>query len=94
MANKKLEDLNLTSDELSRLNKAFKDEKFCKMFAEYAEEISDPENRRRYEEEIALLERDRGMDVKFIQPEPGYVLKTATIPGNVKAFINICKTLA
>jgi len=51
------------------------------LLREYAEEISDPENRKRYEDEIAQLEHDRGMDVKFINPTPGHVLKTS-IDGN------------
>ena len=46
------------------------------MFKEYAQEISKPENRKRYEEELAMLEKERGMDVKFIDPKPGHVLKT------------------
>ena len=91
MSGKKLEDLKLTQEEISRLEKAFKDESFRKLFAEYAEEISDPENRKKYEEEIEMLENERGMDVKFVKPEPGYVLKTATVSDNIKAFVNICK---
>nr|KAG5711879.1 hypothetical protein BaRGS_026320 [Batillaria attramentaria] len=86
----KLRDLNLSQDEIKRLGEALKDEKFRELFREYAEEISDPENRRRYEEEIAQLERERGMDVTFIKPEPGYVLKTS-VDGETKAFINISK---
>ncbi|KAK7103653.1 protein kintoun-like [Littorina saxatilis] len=92
MASKtKLEDLNLSGDEIKRLGDALKDEKFREMLREYAEEISDPENRRRYEEEIAEMERERGMDVTFIKPEPGYVLKTS-VNGDKKAFINISKS--
>ncbi|XP_070576673.1 protein kintoun-like [Ptychodera flava] len=84
-----LKDLQITKDEMERLSKAFKDEEFRKLFREYAEEISDPENRRKYEEEIKQMENDRGMDVKFIHPEPCYVLKTS-VDGEKKAFINIC----
>ncbi|KAL3872690.1 hypothetical protein ACJMK2_035900 [Sinanodonta woodiana] len=92
MASKRdgLEDLNLTQDEIQKFEKAFKDEKFRQLFIEYAEEISNPENKKRYEEEITLLEQERGMDVEFIHPEPGHVLKT-TADGKQKAFINICK---
>ena len=86
----KLENLNLSSEELSRFSKALKDEEFRKLFVEYANEISDPENRKRYEEEIAQMERERGMDVKFVHPQPGYVMKT-TVDGQTKAFINIAK---
>ena len=36
---------------------------------EYAQEISDPVNRQRYEEEITQMERERGQDVKFLHPK-------------------------
>lgn len=90
MASKTFEDLDLSQEEIKRIETALKDEKFRKMFVEYAEEISNPENRKRYEEEIAMLERERGMDVEFINPTPGHVLKT-TVDGGKKAFINICQ---
>lgn len=41
-------DLNLTSDEITKLKKAFKDPEFQKLFREYAEEISDPANKKKY----------------------------------------------
>ena len=88
-SSKTFEDLDLSREEIKRIETALKDEKFRKMFVEYAEEISNPENRRIYEEEIAMLENERGMDVQFVNPEPGHVLKT-TVTGGKKAFINIC----
>jgi dynein assembly factor 2 len=88
-SSKTFEDLDLSREEIKRIETALKDEKFRKMFIEYAEEISNPENRRIYEEEIAMLENERGMDVQFVNPEPGHVLKTA-VTGGKKAFINIC----
>ena len=87
---KKWEDLDISNDEAKRLCDAFKNDEFRKMFMEYAEELQDPENRKRYEEELAMLEAEKGMDVKFVHPEPGYVMKT-TVDGDTKAFINICK---
>ena len=90
MASKKnFEDLDLSQEEIKRISEALKDEKFRKMFVEYAEEISNPENRKRYEEEIAMMEQERGMDVQFVHPQPGYVLKTI-VDGEKKAFVNIC----
>ena len=85
-----LDGLDLSQDEVKRLGNALKDENFRKMLIEYAEEISDPENKRKAEEEIAMMEQERGMNVQFIHPEPGYVLKTA-VDGTMKAFINICQ---
>lgn len=64
-------DMDITKDEVDRIGKALKDEQFRKMFLEYAEEISDPKNRETYEQEIAQMEADRGMDVQFIHPKPG-----------------------
>ncbi|KAF7256397.1 hypothetical protein EG68_06490 [Paragonimus skrjabini miyazakii] len=73
-------EMNLTNDEVLRLKKAFGDPEFRKLFKEYADEISDPQNRKRYEEEICLMERERGMDVEFINPMPGHCLKTRHWP--------------
>ncbi|XP_033647189.1 protein kintoun-like [Asterias rubens] len=84
-------DLDVTKDEVERITKALKDEKFRQLFFEYAQEISDPENRKKYEEEIAQLERNRGSDVVFVNPEPGYVIKT-NVDGEKKAFINVCQS--
>ena len=86
----KLEDLNITHEELEKLTEALKQDEFKKLFFEYVEEISSSENRERYESEIRQLENERGMDVKFINTEPGYVIKT-TVGGETKAFINVCK---
>ena len=86
---KTFEDLDLSQEEIKRIGEALKDEKFRKLFVEYAEELANPENRKRYEEEIAMLENERGMNVQFVNPQPGHVLKT-TVDGSKKAFINIC----
>ncbi|ESO06667.1 hypothetical protein HELRODRAFT_64915, partial [Helobdella robusta] len=86
------QEFDLTMEECERLKKAFKDEEFRKMFAEYAEEIANPENKAIYEEEIRQMEQERGMDIKFVNPEPGHVLKTV-LNGSTKAFINICKNV-
>jgi dynein assembly factor 2 len=88
----KIEDMDITPDELNRFTEAFKKEEFRKLFAEYAEEISNPENRRIYEKELEQLENERGVDVTFIHPEPGFVIKT-TQNGDQKCFINICKNV-
>ena len=84
----KLKDLNLTNDELKRFSDAFKNDEFRKLFIEYAEELNDPNNRELYEKEIRTVEEQRGSDVTFVHPKPGYVLKT-TINGKTKCFINI-----
>ncbi|XP_019471692.1 protein kintoun [Meleagris gallopavo] len=73
----RLEELELSSEEAERLQRAFRDERFRALFAEYAAELADPEQRRLYEEEVTALERERGVEVRFIHPTPGYVLRTS-----------------
>ncbi|XP_049595353.1 protein kintoun [Syngnathus scovelli] len=85
----KLKELNMTGDEIKRLTKAFKDEKFREMLNDYAQEIADPENRRIYEEEIAILEKERGNTIEFIHPKPFRALRTS-VNCKQKCYINIC----
>ncbi|XP_069805937.1 protein kintoun [Dendropsophus ebraccatus] len=85
----KLEEMNVTSEELQRFKVAFQDARFRELFSQYAEEISDPENRRRYEQEITEMERERGMDVQFIHPKPGHVLQTS-VNGQQTCYLNVC----
>ncbi|KAL4613100.1 protein kintoun [Arapaima gigas] len=85
----KLAELELTAEEVARLSRAFKDERFRELLREYTDEIARPENRRRYEEEIRQLELERGVDVTFIHPSPYRVLKTS-VDGKQKCFINVC----
>lgn len=82
--------LDITHDELTRFSNAFKSDEFRKLFADYCNEITDPENRRVYEAELTQLEAERGIEIKFINPEPGFVIKT-TVDGKQKVFINVAK---
>ncbi|XP_003471849.2 protein kintoun [Cavia porcellus] len=84
-----LENLDLSREEVQRLTSAFQDPEFRRMFSEYAQEITDPENRRRYEAEITALERERGVEVRFVHPEPGYVLRTS-LDGASRCYVNVC----
>lgn len=84
----KLKDLDLSRDEVDRLGAALKKPEFRQLLADYVHEVQDPANRKLYEEEITQLERDRGMEVTFINPAPGYVIKTSD--GTRKCFINVC----
>ncbi|XP_004408072.1 PREDICTED: protein kintoun isoform X1 [Odobenus rosmarus divergens] len=88
-ASSPLEDLDLSGEEVQRLTSAFQDPEFRRMFTEYAEELTDPENRRRYEAEITALERERGVDVRFVHPQPGHVLRTS-LDGARRCFVNVC----
>jgi len=82
--------IDLTKNEISRIEKALKDEEFVKLLGDYANEINDPENKKRYEAEITQMEKERGMSVIFINPKPGYVIKTKNLSCGTKVFINIC----
>ncbi|XP_075220239.1 PIH1 domain-containing protein Nop17-like [Lycorma delicatula] len=86
---KSFEDLEITKDELNQIGDALKKEEFRKLLHDYVDEITDPENQKLFEKEITELERERGNDVTFIHPSPGYVIKTS-IDGEKKAFINVC----
>lgn len=88
MSLKDWEKMDISSDEVNRIGEALKSEDFRKMFVEYCEEITDPENRKLYEKEITQLERERGVSVTFVNPQPGYVIKTCS-DGVTKTFINV-----
>lgn len=79
----------LSRDEFRNITQCLGNEEFRKLFAEYCQELKDPENRKQYEEELKLMEAERGYDVKFIKPLPGYVIKTV-VDGKTKAFVNVC----
>ncbi|XP_061387559.1 protein kintoun [Musca vetustissima] len=81
---------DITKDEFERISEALKKEEFRKLFLDYIEEIQDPENLRRYEEEIKQIEAERGVDVTFVHPHPGFVIKTSQ-NGEQKCFINCAK---
>lgn len=85
----RLKELNLSRDEVNRIGEALKNDEFKKLLADYVEEIQDPKNRQIYEDEVKEIERERGQEVTFLHPTPGYVIKTS-INGTQKGFINVC----
>ncbi|XP_050541917.1 protein kintoun-like [Daktulosphaira vitifoliae] len=86
-----LEDLEITKQELDNIGEALKKEEFRKLLCEYVDEISDPKNQALYEKEITQYELERGIQVTFIRPCAGYVIKTSS-NGTKKVFINICSS--
>ncbi|KAL6261750.1 hypothetical protein P5V15_006839 [Pogonomyrmex californicus] len=84
------EDFDVSREELKNIADCLKKEEFRKLLIEYAEEVADPDNRKLYEKEITQLEKERGVDVTFVNPEPGYVIKTS-VNGDRKCFLNISK---
>lgn len=87
---KRIEELNISRDEINNIGQALQKEEFRKLFVEYCEEVTNPDNKKQYQLELTELERQRGVDVTFINPEPSFVVKTS-IDGDRKAFINICR---
>lgn len=84
------EELQVTKDELQSIADAMKKPEFRKILTEYANEMNDPSIRRQHQEELTQFEKQRGYDVTFINPEPGYVIKTS-VEGKLKCFINVGK---
>ncbi|XP_037953295.1 protein kintoun [Teleopsis dalmanni] len=82
--------INITKQEFDLISDAFKKEEFRKLFFDYCEEIQDPENRKIYEKEITQFEAERGVNITFVNPEPGFVVKTS-VDGKLKCFINIAQ---
>jgi len=85
----KKEDFEMSRTEVEQLKNAFKDQKFRQLLSDYVDEVRDPENQLLYQREMTELEKQRGNMVHFINPVPGYVLKSS-IDGETKAFINVC----
>lgn len=83
--------LNITHEELSRFSEAFKSEEFRKLFANYCKEITDPDNRQVYEEELKKLEAERGIEATFVRPKPGFVLRANT-KEEQEVFINVAQS--
>ncbi|KAJ3087123.1 Protein kintoun [Quaeritorhiza haematococci] len=77
MGNRNQDDkFEMTQDEVQRFQAAFKEKEFRDLFADYLKELTDPENRKRYEEEILKLEAEKGISARFLKPEPKHVIKT------------------
>ncbi|XP_055918989.1 protein kintoun [Eupeodes corollae] len=88
--NTNLDNLDITREEFDKLSIALHKEEFRKLFLDYCEEIQDPKNRKQYEDEIKQLEAERGVDVTFLNPEPGFVVETS-VNGDSKCYLNIAK---
>ena len=69
-------DIKITQEEMQRLTESLKNEEFKSLFLDYVKEISDPENRKLYEEELRALEAEQGNDVTFVNPEAHFVVKS------------------
>ncbi|CAG9312296.1 unnamed protein product [Blepharisma stoltei] len=88
-------DINLSKDELDRLNNALKKPEFVTLLNEYVDEISDPKNRKEYEDYLKQLEGNGELPNGrvLIRPGPGFCIKTSlkSKGRTIKGFINICR---
>uniref|UniRef100_A0A182N9M6 Protein kintoun n=1 Tax=Anopheles dirus TaxID=7168 RepID=A0A182N9M6_9DIPT len=82
-------DFNISRDEFRNITRCLDNEEFRALFMEYCNDLRD--NRKQYEEELSVLEAERGYDVKFLKPSPGYVIKTI-VDGKRKGFVNVCQS--
>uniref|UniRef100_A0A182K856 Protein kintoun n=1 Tax=Anopheles christyi TaxID=43041 RepID=A0A182K856_9DIPT len=82
-------DFNISRDEFRNITRCLDNEEFRDLFMEYCTDLRD--NRKQYEDELSMLEAQRGYDVKFLKPSPGYVIKTI-VDGKGKGFINVCQS--
>lgn len=86
--------------EVAAFEAALLQPEFRAMLADYAKEVSDPDNQKMYRREMSELEAERGFVATFLQPQPGYVIKTRVLScqnededvseGFGKLFINVC----
>ncbi|KAG9391253.1 protein kintoun [Carpediemonas membranifera] len=72
------EDFKISQKEANRIKECFKDPKFVELFADYAKQISDPENFLKYSEEIRKLEEQNRNDPKIWQQEVAEFTQSAT----------------
>lgn len=85
---------DITQDEISKLTRAMKDERFRSHIDEYTREISDPAHRKEYLEYLDQLEAKGEMPEgqQLLRCQPGLCVKTAILFKNgqtQKLFVNI-----
>ena len=75
--NKNDDELKLSHEEAEKFQKAFGDEQFRKIFAEYVSEISDPNHRAEQDEYIRQLEVQNEVPEgkNIIRPKPAFAIK-------------------
>eukprot|EP00775_Hariotina_reticulata_P000581 gene581-860_t len=87
---------DLTGQEVEALQRHFKDPEFCRLFAEYAKEISTPEAQAENEAYLQQIEAEGrtesvyGPGVQLVVPQPAFVIKTKDAVDRKRVYINIC----
>ena len=65
--------------EVEAFEHALRQPEFRAMLADYAKEVSDPDNQKIFRKEMSEMEAERGFMATFLQPQPGYVIKTRVL---------------
>lgn len=87
--------LDITSEEAANLKKAFQKPEFRSLFHEYLQEISDPANKKEYDEYLDTLERQGQLPehVNLVRPDAGFCVKVKTKDAEKrKVFVNVCSS--
>ena len=86
-----------TQNEVQAIDKALQDPTFRAMLVDYVHDVQD--NQDQYKAEVRKFEAQQGFNVTFLQPSPGYVIKTRVLASDNaedndlsigKVFINVC----
>jgi dynein assembly factor 2 len=84
-----MKDLKISPEEVERMTKAFENPQFKELFFDYVKGIENPENKAKYEAEILEMEKQAGIDAKFIHPNPQECLKTKEHNSRATSYVNI-----
>ena len=74
--------LDITDTEADNLKKAFEKPEFRDLFNDYLQEISDPKNKKEYDDYLNSLEQQGRVPdhVNLVRPEAGFCVKVKTKP--------------
>lgn len=72
--------LDLSADEAASIRKAFQKPEFRSLFNEYLQEISDPDNKKEYDDYLNAMEKQGKVpeNIQLVRPEAGFCVKVKT----------------
>jgi len=93
-----VEDLKLQPEEADKIEKAFRDPEFLRLFEDYAREIENPAAKAETDAYLRQVERSGqfeqvyGKGAQLIVPSPEFLIKTKAKKDNTKVFVNVCSS--
>eukprot|EP00750_Incisomonas_marina_P015170 INCI18103.3.p1 GENE.INCI18103.3~~INCI18103.3.p1 ORF type:complete len:820 (+),score=182.98 INCI18103.3:409-2868(+) len=88
--------LDITAEEADSLKKAFQKPEFRTLFQDYLQEISDPKNKKEYDDYLQSLEAKGQVpeNVNIVRPKAGFCVKVKTVGKEEprKVFVNVCSS--